>query len=99
MTYGQITTLTVAAMHSSGSAFAHAVSDAPRPVDGASVDALVLTFNEPLRVTTIDLAGPDSDLEVVRETGVDLVTAFAAVAVILSATATLTAVTTPPVNL
>ncbi|MEQ6250337.1 copper resistance CopC family protein [Sulfitobacter sp. HNIBRBA3233] len=62
-------------------ALAHSKAEGTTPADGAtveSIEAIELRFDDPMRVTAIALAGPDGDLEITRETGLDPVTEFRA---------------------
>ena len=62
-------------------ALAHSKAEETTPANGAtveSVEAIELRFDDPMRVTAISLIGPDGELEVTREIGVDPVTAVRA---------------------
>ncbi len=47
----------------------------------ATVDKIEIRFDDPMRVTAISLTGPDGDVEIARETGLDPVATFRAVPV------------------
>lgn len=62
-------------------ALTHSKAEETSPVDGSSVETvevIELRFDDPMRVTAITLSGPDGDLEITRETGLDPVTEFRA---------------------
>ena len=63
-------------------ALAHSKAEDTTPANGAtveSVEAIELRFDDPMRVTAIALIGPDGELEITREIGLDPVTAFWAI--------------------
>lgn len=63
-------------------AFAHAKAENTTPANQATVDTvevIEMRFDDPMRVTAISLTGPDGEVEVERETGMDAVTEFKAV--------------------
>ncbi len=63
-------------------ALAHSKAEDTTPANGAtveSVEAIELRFDDPMRVTAITLIGPDGELEITREIGLDPVTAFWAI--------------------
>lgn len=63
------------------SALAHSKAEQTVPTDAAivaSVDAIEMRFDDPMRVTAVTLTGPDGDVEIERETGMDPVTLFRA---------------------
>lgn len=71
--------LSIAAMASS--ALAHSKSEATFPANDATVEAvevIEMRFDDPMRVTAFTVTGPDGDLEIERETGMDAVTEFRA---------------------
>lgn len=70
-----------AALAMASAAHAHSKTEATTPAGGATVETvevIELRFDDPMRVTAIALSGPDGDLEIVRETGLDPVTEFRA---------------------
>lgn len=63
-------------------ALAHSKAENTTPAGGATVETvevIKLSFDDPMRVTAITLTGPDGDMEITRETGLDPVTEFRAV--------------------
>ncbi|MCK0167648.1 copper resistance protein CopC [Jannaschia sp. S6380] len=71
----------VAMLAMATSALAHSQVEDMRPADGGilqTVEAIELRFDAPMRITAITLTGPDGDMAVTRETGLDPVTAFRA---------------------
>ncbi len=61
---------------------AHSKAEKTSPVSGATVEiveAIELRFDDPMRVTAITLTGPDGQLKITREIGLDPVTKFRAV--------------------
>lgn len=72
-------TLTLVALTSA--ALAHSKAEKTIPANEATVEnveVIEMRFNDPMRVTAITLTGPDGDLEIERETGMDAVTEFRA---------------------
>jgi methionine-rich copper-binding protein CopC len=66
------------------SASAHSKSEQTTPANEAvvaTVDKIEIRFDDPMRVTAISLTGPDGDVEIARETGLDPVATFRAVPV------------------
>ncbi|WP_299049141.1 copper resistance CopC family protein [uncultured Tateyamaria sp.] len=62
-------------------ALAHSKAEDTTPANEATVETvevIELRFDDPMRVTAISLTGPDGDLEITRETGLDPVTEFRA---------------------
>ena len=62
-------------------ALSHSKAEDTSPASGATVkivEAIELRFDHPMRVTAIKLTGPDGELEVIRENGLDPVTEFRA---------------------
>lgn len=60
---------------------AHSKAEDTTPVAGATVETvevIELRFDDPMRVTAIALTGPDGELDITRETGLDPVTEFRA---------------------
>ena len=60
-------------------ALAHSKAEDTTPASGATVETvevIELRFDDPMRVTAIVLTGPDGELEIIRETGLDPVTEF-----------------------
>ncbi len=71
--------LTMAALATS--ALAHSKAEDTTPMHEATVatvDAIEMRFDDPMRVTAIALTGPDGDVEIERETGMDAVSEFRA---------------------
>lgn len=72
----------MAAIALSTSASAHSKSEETTPANEAvvaTVDAIEIKFDDPMRVTAISLSGPDGDVDIERKTGLDPVTFFRAV--------------------
>lgn len=62
-------------------ALAHTKAEDTTPADGTTVETIAvieLRFDDPMRVTAITVTGPDGDLDITRETGLDPVTEFRA---------------------
>ena len=62
-------------------ALAHSKAEQTTPANGATVEmvgAIELRFDDPMRITAITLTGPDGELEISREIGLDPVTEFRA---------------------
>lgn len=62
-------------------ALAHSKPEGTTPANAAivaSVAAIEIRFDDPMRVTAISLTGPMGAVDVARETGMDLVTEFRA---------------------
>ena len=62
-------------------ALAHSKPEQTTPAAGATVEmvrTIELRFNDPMRITEITLTGPDGELEITREIGLDPVTEFRA---------------------
>lgn len=62
-------------------ALAHSKAEFTTPPEGATVqtvETIELRFDDPMRVIAITLTGPNGDLEITRETGLDPVTEFRA---------------------
>lgn len=77
----QIILALAATLATATAALAHAKTEDTTPEGGATVETLEvieLRFDDPMRVTAISLTGPDGDLEITRETGLDPVTEFRA---------------------
>ncbi|PUB08238.1 copper resistance CopC family protein [Yoonia sediminilitoris] len=63
------------------SALAHSKAEKTTPANEASVEtveAIEMRFDDPMRVTAITLTGPDGEVQIERETGMDAVTEFRA---------------------
>ena len=63
-------------------AFAHAAAEKTTPANEATVDTvdvIEMRFDNPMRVIAITVAGPEGDVTIERETGMDAVTEFRAV--------------------
>lgn len=63
-------------------AFAHAAAEKTTPANEATVetvDVIEMRFDNPMRVIAITVAGPDGEVAIDRETGMDAVTEFRAV--------------------
>ncbi|SEW47181.1 hypothetical protein SAMN04488515_3544 [Cognatiyoonia koreensis] len=72
--------LLVLAATSTG-ALAHSKAEQTTPANEAtvaSVDVIEMRFDDPMRVTAISMTGPDGDVAIARETGMDAVTEFRA---------------------
>ncbi|RED10629.1 copper resistance CopC family protein [Pontivivens insulae] len=66
-------------------AFAHSDTETTTPANGATVAAveeIELRFDDPMRVTQLILTGPDGEIELERETGLEPVTVMRAVPII-----------------
>jgi hypothetical protein len=77
----QIIFAVVAAFATATAALAHSKAEDTTPANEATVETvevIELRFDDPMRVTAIALTGPDGDLEITRETGLDPVTEFRA---------------------
>lgn len=62
-------------------ALAHSKTEQTRPADNAivaAVEVIEMRFDQPMRVTAITLTGPDGNVSIARETGMDAVTEFRA---------------------
>ncbi|SDZ52557.1 hypothetical protein SAMN05444004_11921 [Jannaschia faecimaris] len=62
-------------------ALAHSKAEDTTPVHestATTVEAIEMRFDDPMRVTAITLTGPEGDVEIERETGMDAVTEFRA---------------------
>jgi len=62
-------------------ALAHSKAEQTTPANEATieeVEAIEMRFDDPMRVTAITLTGPDGDVSIERETGMDAVTEFRA---------------------
>ena len=62
-------------------AWAHAKAEETTPANEAtvaSVEAIEMRFDDPMRVIAITLTGPDGEVDIERETGMDAVTEFRA---------------------
>lgn len=73
----QIILALAAALGTATAALAHSKAEDTTPANGATVEtveAIELRFDDPMRVTAISLSGPDGELDVTRETGLDPVT-------------------------
>ena len=65
----------------STSVLAHSKPEQTTPANKttvATVEAIEMRFDDPMRVTAITLAGPDGEISIERETGMDAVTEFRA---------------------
>ena len=63
------------------SAEAHSGIENTTPANEATVEAvevIEMRFDDPMRVTAITLTGPEGEIEIERETGMDAVTVFSA---------------------
>ncbi|WP_370399769.1 copper resistance CopC family protein [Sulfitobacter sp. JB4-11] len=63
------------------SAWAHSKAEETTPANEAtvaSVEVIEMRFDDPMRVTAITLTGPDGEVDIERETGMDAVTEFRA---------------------
>lgn len=61
---------------------AHSKSEKTTPADRATVtsaDVIEIEFDDPMRVTVISVEGPDGEMPIERETGLDPVLQFRAV--------------------
>lgn len=62
-------------------ALSHSKAEQTTPANEATieeVEAIEMRFDDPMRVTAITLTGPDGDVSIERETGMDAVTEFRA---------------------
>ena len=62
-------------------AFGHSKAEQTTPGNNTTVEiveVIEIRFDDPMRVTTISLKGPDGEVEIKRETGLDPVTEFRA---------------------
>lgn len=62
-------------------AWAHAKAEQTTPENEATVktvEVIEIRFDDPIRVTAISMIGPDGEVDVERETGMDAVTEFRA---------------------
>lgn len=62
-------------------AWAHSKAEETTPASEAtvaSVEVIEMRFDDPMRVTAITLTGPDGEVDIERETGMDAVTEFRA---------------------
>lgn len=62
-------------------AWAHSKAEKTTPANEAtvaSVEAIEMRFDDPMRVTAVTLTGPDGNVSIERETGMDAVTEFRA---------------------
>ncbi len=62
-------------------ALAHSKAEQNTPANEATigeVEVIEMRFDDPMRVTAITLTGPDGDVSIERETGMDAVTEFRA---------------------
>ena len=72
----------VATLATATAALAHSKAENTTPANEATVETvevIELRFDDPMRVTAISLTGPDGEMEITRETGLDPVTEFRAV--------------------
>ena len=63
-------------------AWAHSKAEETTPTNEAivaSVQVIEMRFDDPMRVTAITLTGPEGDVDIERETGMDAVTEFRAI--------------------
>ena len=63
-------------------ALAHSKAEATMPANGATieiVEAIEIRFDDPMRVTAVTLTGPDGQVAITREIGLDPVTEFRAI--------------------
>ena len=77
----QLMMMCLLAVTCAGSAVAHSgVEDTTPARDStvAAVEAIEMRFDDPMRVTAVTLTGPDGDITIQRETGMDAVTEFRA---------------------
>lgn len=78
----QVIPALVAMLVTATAVLAHSKAEDTTPAGGATVETaevIELRFDDPMRVTAITLTGPDGDLEIIRETGLDPVTVFRAI--------------------
>ena len=62
-------------------AWAHSKAEETTPANEAtvaSVEAIEMRFDDPMRVIAITMTGPDGEVDIERETGMDAVTEFRA---------------------
>lgn len=62
-------------------ALAHSEADSTTPAEGASVqtvEVIAMRFDDPMRITAITLTGPEGEMAITRETGLEPVTEFRA---------------------
>ena len=77
----QIILAFMAILTTATAALAHSKAEKTTPANGATVEmvgAIKLRFDDPTRITAITLTGPDGELEITREIGLDPVTEFRA---------------------
>lgn len=77
----QIILALVATLAIAPAALAHSKAETTTPANESTVEkieVIELRFDDPMRVTAITLTGPDGDVEIMRETGLDPVTEFRA---------------------
>ncbi|MCK0166703.1 copper resistance protein CopC [Jannaschia sp. S6380] len=77
-----ITLALVATLATATAALAHSKAEDTTPANEATVETvevIELRFDDPMRVTAISLIGPDGEMEITRETGLDPVTEFRAI--------------------
>ena len=77
----QMTLALLALATTATGALAHSKAEQSTPADEttvATVEAIEMRFDDPMRVTAITLTGPDGDISIERETGMDAVTEFRA---------------------
>ncbi len=77
----QIILALAATLVTATAALAHSKAEDTTPAAGATVETvevIELRFDDPMRVTAIALVGPDGELAITRETGLDPVTEFRA---------------------
>ncbi|MEL6452745.1 MAG: copper resistance CopC family protein [Pseudomonadota bacterium] len=70
-----------AALATATVALGHSKTDATTPAVGATVktvEVIAMRFDDPMRITAITLTGPEGEMEITRETGLDPVTEFRA---------------------
>ena len=73
--------ITAALSLTATSLLAHSKAEQTTPANGDTVEAvemIELRFDAPMRVTAIWLSGPDGEVGITRQTGLDPVTAFRA---------------------
>ncbi|APX12412.1 copper resistance CopC family protein [Tateyamaria omphalii] len=77
----QIILALAAILATAAAALAHSKAEDTTPAKEATVETvevIELRFDDPMRVTAISLTGPDGEMEITRETGLDPVTEFRA---------------------
>jgi len=77
----QIILALAATLATATAALAHSKAEDTTPEGGTTVETvevIELRFDDPMRVTAIALTGPDGELDITRETGLDPVTEFRA---------------------